>query len=80
MNIHTYKKDELDALLKRPVRDASELNATVFAVLQDVKERGDAAVRECEERFDKVCLTDFEGLAVDTPEDLEKILKTMDIS
>lgn len=28
----------------------------------------------------KVCLTDFEGLAVDTPEDLEKILKTMDIN
>ena len=28
----------------------------------------------------KVCLTDFEGLAVDTPEDLEKILKTIDIN
>ena len=41
-------KEELDALLKRPVRDASELNATVSAVLQDVKERGDAAVREYE--------------------------------
>ena len=52
-------KEELDALLKRPVRDASELNATVSAVLQDVKERGDAAVREYEERFDKVSLTDL---------------------
>lgn len=27
----------------------------------------------------KVCKTDFEGLAVDTPEDLQKILTTMDL-
>jgi 3-deoxy-manno-octulosonate cytidylyltransferase (CMP-KDO synthetase) len=25
------------------------------------------------------CKTDFEGLAVDTPEDLDKILRTMDV-
>lgn len=28
----------------------------------------------------KVCLTDFEGLAVDTPEDLEKILRTIPLN
>lgn len=60
MNIYKYPTSaELDALLKRPVRDASELNATVSAVLQDVKQRGDAAVKEYEERFDKVCLEDL---------------------
>ena len=60
MKIYTYPTiEELDTLLKRPVRNASELNATVSAVLQDIKERGDAAVREYEERFDKVCLTDL---------------------
>jgi len=63
-----YKKEELDVLLKRPVRDASELNATVASVLQDVKQRGDAAVREYEERFDKVRLED---LAVSEAEMLE---------
>ena len=69
MNIYIYPSiDELDILLKRPVRDASELNATVSAVLQDVKQRGDAAVREYEERFDKVCLED---LAVSEAEMLE---------
>ena len=52
-------KEELEVLLRRPVRDASELNATVSAVLKDVKERGDAAVREYEERFDKACLDDL---------------------
>ncbi len=60
MNIYKYPKtDELDDLLRRPVRDASELNATVAAVLQDVRQRGDAAVRDYEERFDKVSLADL---------------------
>ena len=60
MKIYTYPiKEELKDLLRRPVRDASELNATVSAVLKDVRERGDAAVREYEERFDKVCLDDL---------------------
>ncbi len=69
MKLFVYpSKDELDALLKRPVRDASELNATVSAVLQDVKQRGDTAIREYEERFDKVCLDE---LAVTEVEMLE---------
>lgn len=60
MKIYTYPtQEELDALLKRPVRDASELNVTVSAVLQDVKQRGDTAIREYEERFDKASLTDL---------------------
>ena len=60
MNTYKYPTArELDVLLRRPVRDASELNATVSAVLSDVKERGDAAVRDYEERFDKVQLQDL---------------------
>jgi len=60
MKTYTYPtKEDFDVLLKRPVRDASELNATVSAVLQDIKERGDEAVREYEERFDKVRLMDL---------------------
>lgn len=60
MNIYTYPtKEELDALLKRPIRDASELNATVSAVLRDVREHGDKAVRDYEERFDRVRLADL---------------------
>ena len=60
MNVYKYPTlDELEVLLKRPVRDASELNATVSAVLQDVRQRGDAAVHEYEERFDKVRLADL---------------------
>lgn len=44
-------------MLKRPVREAADLNATVAAVLNDVRERGDEAVREYEEKFDHVRLS-----------------------
>lgn len=58
-------EEELGELLKRPVRDAEDLNATVRSVLCDVRQRGDEAVREYEERFDHVrletlCVTEQE--------------------
>ena len=60
MIIYKYPtEEELVELLKRPVRDASELNATVSAVLFDVKTQGDAAVRAYEEKFDHVQLQDL---------------------
>lgn len=40
----------------RPHIDLNQLNSTVEAVLNDVKERGDAAVLEYETRFDHVAL------------------------
>ena len=60
MKIYKYPtQEELPALLKRPVRDASQLNATVAAVLADIKTQGDAAVRMYEEKFDHVALQDL---------------------
>lgn len=60
MNIYINPTtEELAALLCRPTREASELNATVSVVLQDIKQRGDAAVREYEEKFDMVRLTNL---------------------
>lgn len=44
-------------MLQRPHRDASELRNTVSSVLEDVRLRGDEAVREYESRFDHVSLT-----------------------
>ena len=40
-------------ILARPVFDTSALNSTVSSVLDDIKERGDQAVFEYEEKFDK---------------------------
>ena len=66
MNIVKYPtKDEWKALLERPHHDASELHGTVKAVLDDVRQRGDEAVKEYEQKFDKVAL---ESLAVSEAE------------
>jgi len=43
-------------LLKRPTKDAAQLNDIVAGVLREVRQRGDEAIREFEERFDKVQL------------------------
>ena len=60
MKLYKYPtQEELKDLLKRPVRDASQLNATVAAVLADIKAQGDAAVRMYEEKFDHVVLQSF---------------------
>jgi len=59
------RREEWDEIVRRPVRDAADLNATVSAVLGDVRQRGDEAVREYEERFDHVRL---ESLAVSEQE------------
>ncbi len=49
-----------DVLMKRPAKDAGELNAIVSGVLDDIRQRGDDAVREYELRFDKVELADLQ--------------------
>jgi len=66
MNIVKYpdRKDWV-SLLERPHRDASELRETVKTVLDRIQEDGDAAVKEFEQKFDKVQL---ESLAVSEAE------------
>ncbi len=69
MNIIRYpKRNEWENLVKRPHLDVSQLNATVASVLEDVKNRGDEAVREYEEKFDHAHL---HQLAV-SPEEIEE--------
>jgi len=58
MRLYKYPKRELwNEITSRPRLDLSQLNATVASVLADVKQRGDAAVKEYEEKFDKAVLT-----------------------
>lgn len=49
-------REEWASLLERPHRDATELNHTVKSVLDDIRFRGDEAVKEYELKFDKVAL------------------------
>lgn len=51
---------EIPALLERPHFDNTSLKITVEGVLNDIKARGDEAVREYEAKFDKVELTSLQ--------------------
>ncbi len=51
------QKDDWNTILARPVFDTSSLNKTVSNILSDIKNRGDKAVLEYEEKFDKVRLS-----------------------
>lgn len=69
MNCYKYPQEsEWASLLKRPSKEASQLNATVQGVLDDVRQRGDEAVKEYEARFDHV---ELDALAV-SEEEMEK--------
>ena len=57
MVIYRYPKEEEWAeIVKRPHLDNAKLQETVSGVLADVRQRGDLAVKEYEERFDHVKL------------------------
>ena len=61
MNIFKYPaKSEWVELLRRPAKEASQLNAIVEGVLNDIKARGDEAVKEYEQKFDHVELADLQ--------------------
>ncbi len=60
-------------IVRRPQIDTAQLNATVGAILDDVRRNGDSAVLRYEEQFDKVRL---EALAV-TPDEIEASLSLL---
>ena len=69
MKIFRYpKREQWDEIISRPRLDLTQLNETVSNVLNDVKTRGDVAVKEYELKFDKASLT---TLAVSEEEMLE---------
>lgn len=69
MNVIQYpKKEDWDELLKRPVMNVDTLRETVCKVLDDVKVRGDRAVKDYERQFDHV---ELESLTV-TEEEMEE--------
>ena len=60
MEIFNYPERSLwGGILKRPPLDEQDLSEAVGQILREVKARGDEAMREYEERFDKVQLRDL---------------------
>ena len=54
MKIYKYpKREQWDEIVSRPRLDLTKLNETVSTVLNDIRQRGDEAVREYELKFDK---------------------------
>ena len=75
MKIYEYPgREEWPAIVERPQMDVSRLNAVVADVLDDVRQRGDAAVMDFEERFDHVRLA---SLAV-TEEEIDEAVQSID--
>ena len=69
-------RSEWEAIIKRPLKDHDSLLETVNAILKNVKENGDEAVKHYELMFDKVCL---DSVCV-SPEEIEEADSLVDDS
>ena len=68
MKIFRFPDEEaLKEIITRPTKDAADLTALVAAVLQRVKNEGDAAVLDYEQQFDKVDLRSVCGPTATSP-------------
>ncbi len=82
-DIATLPQGGWEALLKRPVHDMASLNEKVKAILDEVKARGDKAVKAFTQTFDGVVLDDFRvseeekaNAGKHLPESLQKAIQT----
>lgn len=74
MNVIKYpSKETWTDLVKRPHLDVSQLNTTVQSVLDDVRQRGDKAVKSYEEKFDHVTLSSLAVSEVEMEEALTSV-------
>ncbi|MDH6535673.1 histidinol dehydrogenase [Parabacteroides sp. 52] len=84
MEIIRYpSREQWASLTKRPAMDVATLFDTVRAVLNDVRDEGDVAVKRYGEKFDKVALADLivtkeEMIEAEqlVPEDLKQAIRT----
>ena len=61
LTLHRYPPREAwSSLLKRPRQEAGQLREAVSSILEQVRQRGDTAVRDLERQFDKAELTDLQ--------------------
>lgn len=69
-------RKEWKSIIKRPLKDHENLFETVNAILKDVKDNGDEAIKQYELTFDKVCL---DSIRVST-EEIEEAERLVDDS
>ena len=71
------KREEWKSIVERPHLDVSQLNDTVSQVLNDIKARGDVAVKEYELKFDHVALESLAVTEVEIDEAFASISKEL---
>ncbi len=75
ISVYKYpERDSWEKLLSRPVKDAGQLSLVVGEIIDDVRARGDEALRMYERRFDKAEISDF---AV-SREEIDVAMKSVD--
>jgi histidinol dehydrogenase len=67
------EKENWDEIIRRPVIDHTHLFDLVRTILDDIKKRGDEAVKESELKFDQVVLTDLAVSAQEKAEACEQV-------
>jgi len=72
-----FKSSEISSLLKRPVIEDLLLTKKVDSILNDVRKRGDAALKEYTEKFDKLKLTSFKVSAKEIEEAAKHVDRTL---
>jgi len=76
MTIIEYpKREEWENITRRPEKKRDDLNAVVMEVLDNVRKRGDDAVKEYERKFDKVELQQI-AVSAQEIEEAESLLDT----
>lgn len=74
MQITKYPaKSDWNSLISRPVKDIAEIELKVLPILENVKTRGDEAIREYALAFDNIMLNDLE-MPVSSIENAENLL------
>ena len=66
-------KEQWPGIVQRPVFDGKPLEATVSAILNDIKSNGDAAVKKYALQFDKVELTELKVSEAEIAEAIQLI-------
>lgn len=71
--IPIYDFDSLDAFLNRTIRENSEVDAAVEAILEEVRRRGDSALRAYTKEFDGVELENLEAGGLEIEEAWKRV-------
>ncbi|APD07311.1 histidinol dehydrogenase [Flavobacteriaceae bacterium UJ101] len=66
-------KEDWKELIKRPVQKSEDLNSLVRTIFDDIKEKGDQAIKEYTQRFDQISLEEIQVSKGEIEKDSQKV-------